>query len=244
MTDNRILLIPEKTDEEFDSLFDTWAAQGGIIKKLGKYWIRDEALVGAPITIYGNQTFALILAQIYHVELLSPDDALMATIRPTWTKRKIQCLTKDEAEYISYPVFIKPVIPKLFLASIFPDYNSLLLATQGLAGHELLLVSVIVGDIIAEARSFVLNGDVMDIALYEGTANLASGKQFVEAFLKQHQTDLPHSVVVDIAYSTSSGWMILEFNACWGAGLNYCQPEKVIPCIKAATVFPEAGTLR
>jgi hypothetical protein len=29
---------------------------------------------------------------------------------------------------------------------------------------------------------------------------------------------------------------ILEFNACWGAGLNNCKAEKVIECIIGATI--------
>jgi hypothetical protein len=41
--------------------------------------------------------------------------------------------------------------------------------------------------------------------------------------------------VVDIGYNTEKGWFIIEFNACWGAGLNGCSPEKVIDCIIEST---------
>jgi len=39
-----ILLIPEKADPETEQVFDAWAKQGGEVKRLGKYWIKDEEL--------------------------------------------------------------------------------------------------------------------------------------------------------------------------------------------------------
>ena len=48
--------------------------------------------------------------------------------------------------------------------------------------------------------------------------------------------DLPKSYVLDIGYNKANGWFIIEFNASWGAGLNGCQAEKVIECIRTATV--------
>jgi hypothetical protein len=39
-----------------------------------------------------------------------------------------------------------------------------------------------------------------------------------------------------MAYDEQIGWFILEFNACWGAGLNNCKAEKVIDCIIDATI--------
>ncbi|WP_044219898.1 hypothetical protein [Chitinophaga pinensis] len=65
------LLVPEKTDVEFDQVLATWQKRGGSVRRLGKYWIKDEILAQQPIAIYGNQTFALVLAQIYNVQLLS-----------------------------------------------------------------------------------------------------------------------------------------------------------------------------
>jgi hypothetical protein len=58
-----ILLIPEKTDIEFEAVEAVWTARGGQIRRLGKYWISDETLFNQPLAIYGNQTFAMVLAQ-------------------------------------------------------------------------------------------------------------------------------------------------------------------------------------
>jgi len=230
------LLIPEKTDVEFEQIYATWANSIREIKRLGKYWIKDEELAKRKIAIYGNQTFALVLAQIYEVELLSPDDTLIARLDNKWTKRtvtlkKIGLITESD-----FPVFIKPVIPKIFLAAIFNTISDFKQATEGLEATEEILTSSIVEPIQAEARSFVLNGIVKDIALYEGFADINTGKDFVADFINNNKDQLPDAVVVDIAYNEQKGWFILEFNACWGAGLNNCKAENVIDCIISATI--------
>jgi hypothetical protein len=230
------LLIPEKTDVEFEQIYATWSNSIREIKRLGKYWIKDEDLAKRKIAIYGNQTFALVLAQIYEVELLSPDDALIARLDNKWTKRTIELKTIWQITESDFPVFIKPVIPKIFIAGIFKSISEFRQVTEGLEVNEEILTSSIVEPIEAEARSFVLNGIVKDIALYEGFADLRSGKDFVIEFIDNNKEHLPDAVVVDIAYNEQIGWFILEFNACWGAGLNNCGAENVIDCIIGATI--------
>src|SRR5687768_14038917 len=84
------LLIPQKTDIEYEQVFSAWIKDGGKIIRLGKFWIKDEELAKQRIAIYGNQAFAFVVAQIYNVELLSPDDTLIARLEDQWTKRTIQ----------------------------------------------------------------------------------------------------------------------------------------------------------
>jgi hypothetical protein len=230
------LLVPEKTDVEFDQVIATWLKRGGAVKRLGKYWIKDETLAQQQIAIYGNQTFALVLAHIYNVSLLSPDDTLIARLENNWVKRSIRAIQLKDLRTTDFPVFIKPVIPKLFLAGVFDkpaDFNTV---TQGLQDTEAILVADIIQDIRAEARGYIRNGVIMDIALYEGSADIVTGRRFLTDFIAAYQTALPAVAVVDIAFSEQSGWFILEFNACWGAGLNNCEADKVIDCIIAATV--------
>ena len=236
MTEQITLLIPEKTDIEFEQVFETWTKKGGIIKRLGKYWIRDEELAKQRIAIYGNQTFSLVLAQVYNVELVSPDDVLIAKLESKWTKRKIELKQIGQITQEDFPVFVKPVIPKLFIAGIFQTLTEFKQVTAGLQDSEQVLVSSIVGNIQAEARSFIIDGTVKDIALYEGSGDLTTGKIFLNNFIDNSKKQLPSVVVVDLAYSNDLGWFVLEFNACWGAGLNNCKAENVIDCIVGATI--------
>jgi hypothetical protein len=231
-----ILLIPEKTDIEFEQVFATWTKNGGNIKRLGKYWIKDDELAKRRIAIYGNQAFAFVLAQIYNVELLSPDDTLIARLDKNWTKRNVVLKQIGQLTERNFPIFIKSVIPKLFLAGVFQTLSDFKQVTNGLQDTEEILTSSVVNDIQAEARSYVMDGVIKDIALYEGSADLTSGISFLTEFLENNQDHLPRVVVIDIAFSKQSGWFILEFNACWGAGLNNCKAENVIDCIINATI--------
>ncbi len=230
-----ILLIPEKTDVEFEQVFKIWTDNGGEIRRLGKYWLKDESLNGQKIAIYGNQTFSLVLAQIYNVELISPNDKDIAKLDAIWTKRKIEIKTISDVIETDFPIFIKPVIPKSFIASIFSTLEDFENATMGLEKTEELMTSTIVSDIRAEARCYLKNGVVKDIALYEGSADIKEGELFLQQFAEKNLDILPEVVVTDIAYSENLGWFVLEFNACWGAGLNNCNAEKVIDCIINAT---------
>ena len=231
-----ILVIPEKMDTEFEQVFVAWANKGGVIKRLGKYWIKEDILTEHPIAIYGNQTFALVLAQIYEVELLFPDDTLIARLEEKWTRRHIELKQIDQIAENNFPVFIKPVIPKIFTAGIFERITDFKQIVNGMANSEEVLMSSIVEPIEAEARAFILNGEIRDIALYEGFAELAAGRIFLTDFINSHKDQLPKAVVVDIAFNKLTGWFILEFNACWGAGLNNCNAEAVIDCIIEATI--------
>ncbi len=230
------LLIPEKTDAEFEEVFVTWTKSGGQIKRLGKYWIKDEELAKQKIAIYGNQAFAFVLAQIYNVDLLSPDDTLIARLNDKWTKRNVELKQIGQIVESDFPVFIKPVTPKMFLAGVFQTLADFKEITKGLHDTEEILVSNVVDSIEAEARSFVMDGVVKDIAFYEGSADLTSGKEFVTNFINDSKNELPNVAVIDIAFSQHTGWFILEFNACWGAGLNGCRADNVIDCIIGATI--------
>jgi len=84
----------------------------------------------------------------------------------------------------------------------------------------------------AELRCFVLNGRVLDAAVYEGKADVSVAAKFVHALAQVVQ--LPRALVVDLGSIADQGWGVVEFNAVWGAGLNGCDPERALPAILAA----------
>jgi hypothetical protein len=230
------LLIPEKADIEFEEVATVWKNVGGQVKRLGKYWIKDENLVSRRIAIYGGQAFAFVLAQIYDVELLSPDDSLITRLEKIWTKRNVHLQQIGQLSERDFPVFIKPLVPKIFPAAIYNSKTEFIQATEGLPDSEQILASDIVTSIKAESRCYIKDGLVKDISFYEGSASLEEGVKFATDFVEHNKDHLPAVVVIDIGFNEQIGWFVIEFNACWGAGLNNCKAEKVIDCIIGATI--------
>ncbi len=229
---NEILLIPDKADIERDSLAEVWKNKGGEVKRIGKFWIKPD--VGDKrVSIYGNDSFGLVLAQILEITLLMPKDEVIADLSNEFVKREIAIIKVGEIDTLQFPLFVKPVIPKLFKAGIFQNEKELKLMLQDIAADTLLICSEVIV-IEKEVRSFILNGKIKDVAFYEGSGELEIPRQFIERFLRTDSIELPKTFVLDIGYNEKDQWFIIEFNASWGAGLNFCKPEKVIDCIRMA----------
>lgn len=227
------LVIPEKGDEERDAVGAAWVAAGGTVLRLDRFW-DPPPLDPGRIRLYGNDTFALVLAQKLGLELISPPDDLLAKLPHHHVKRDIALRTLREASTIHFPIFAKPAVPKLFRAAVYSNSPALLEECKGLAADTAILTSQIV-QFTAEARAWVLSGKVLDVALYEGDANLEGAEALlleVAAF-----PGLPATCVLDAGYIEGCGWAVVEANAAWGAGLNGCDAARVLPAIAAATQF-------
>ena len=73
----------------------------------------------------------------------------------------------------------------------------------------------------------------LDEAVYEGTPEAVGAGPFVEVLT--NSMSLPRTVVVDVGFIGGRGWAVIEFNAAWGAGLNGCDSDKVLPSIAVAS---------
>lgn len=120
-----LLLLPEKSDPEFDQLAAAWINTGAGVKKLGKYWIKDPELEGRPIAIYGNQPFAFVLAQIYEVTLVSPPDELLLQLDRDWTKRSLALKQKKGINTCGFPGFYQTACTENVCGKGFPDLRSI-----------------------------------------------------------------------------------------------------------------------
>ncbi len=242
---NNLLLIPDKPDPERDALAAAWKNQGGEVKKIGKFWIKPE-VGNKRVSLYGSDSFCLVLAQILDLEMHMPDDAFIAKLDYSFLKRKIDLIPVSDIQDISFPKFIKPAIPKLYKAEVFNSLEHLQEKIDGIETDKLLLVSDIIS-VDAEVRSFILDGKIMDLSFYEGQGNLEEAKAFIQDFLLQYKDKIPRAFVLDVGRSQetspinqetspiSPGWFVIEFNSAWGAGLNGCNAEKVLPCVLEAT---------
>ncbi len=236
---NEFLLIPEKADIERESIAKLWDKLGGTVIRIGKFWEPPKLNHNHPITIYGNDTFSLVLAQVLKVELISPNDALIADLQQKWIKRPIQIIRHNALNQLTYPRFIKPVQPKLFQSKVYATLNEAEIALTGINAHEEMITSEVIA-IDCEARVFILNNQILDVSLYEGNGEVKKAVGFITDFLINKSIDLPKTYDLDVGYNNSDGWFIIELNATWGAGLNGCNPSKVINAIKAATINTNA----
>ena len=225
------LLIPDKPDAERDGLAEAFARRGGVVHRIGRFW-DPPVFEPSSVRVYGPDSFCLVLQQKLSFELCSPDDDLLLRVPARFLQRKLERRSLGEAASGSFPVFIKPVMPKQFRGAVYQSSAALAEECRGLAPETPVFVSELV-QFTSEVRSFVLDGRVLDAAVYEGTPEVAEAIQFVAALTQAMA--LPRAVVVDVGCVAGRGWAVIEFNATWGAGLNGCDPEKVWSSVIAAS---------
>jgi len=225
------LLISDKPDTERDSVAESFAKRGGTVHRIGRFW--DPPVFPPPtVRVYGADSFCLVLQQKLGLALCSPDDELLLRVPFDLLKREITRGVLSEMSAITFPTFVKPVVPKQFRGAVYQSSDELAAECRGLPPNTAVFVSEPV-TFTAEARAFVLDGHVLDASIYEGKAEAADAEMFVTALTRV--MFLPRAIVVDAGFVDGRGWALIEFNAAWGAGLNGCDPEKVLPAIVAAS---------
>jgi hypothetical protein len=224
------LLISDKADAERDALAAAFAHGGGTVHRLGRFW-DPPVFDPATVRVYGADSFCLVLQQKLGFALCSPADDLLLHVPSRFLRRQIAQRTLADA-LISLPAFVKPVTPKQFRGAVYASPEELAAECRGLSQETAVFIAELV-TLTAEVRSFVLDGRVLDAAVYEGNGALADATAFIREVLQA--MTLPHTVVVDAGFVTGRGWAVIEFNATWGAGLNGCNATKVLPAILAAS---------
>jgi hypothetical protein len=230
-TTNRTLVIPEKADPERDAVAAAWEAGGGTVVRLGRFWDPPD-LDPATTSVYGNDSFCLVLEQKLGLALCSPADDLLITVAPRFLRRDVVKTTVGAVASLSFPLFLKSLVPKQIRSRVYNAPSEVKAECAGLDATTVLLVSDVV-DIVAEARCFVLDHVILDCALYEGRANPEAARALAATVAAG--ADMPRAVVIDVGALPDGDWIVIEFNAVWGSGLNGCHPGLVLPAIQAAT---------
>lgn len=225
------LVISDKPDIERDAVADAWSAGGGDVLRLGRFW-DPPALDVTRVRVYGADTFCQVLAQKLGLVLISPSDELLVHLASTATKRVVQMTTLSGIASATFPLFVKTVIPKLIRSRVYDSADELLAEARGLEPDAELLTSGIV-ELRAEARSWVLDGIVLSIACYEGEGDVAVARDFAAEVAKDPA--VPSACVIDVGLTPDRGWVVIEANPVWGAGLNGCDPAAAARCIARAT---------
>ena len=229
--DGLTLVVPDKRDVERDAVCEQWRRHSGSVVRLGRFW-EPPPLDAANVRLYGPDTFCLVLAQKLGIELVCPDDALLANLSEPLVKRKVVQTTLSQIGPSAFPLFVKPVVPKVFRALVYDSLELLQAECKGLEADTAVLISEPV-DIVAEARCFILDRAVATCSVYEGEGRVADAIDVAKNVASKYR--LPRTCVIDLMFIESRGWAVLEFNSTWGAGLNSCDPHAVASCILHAT---------
>ncbi len=225
------LVISDKPDPERDAVAAAWEAGGGEVLRLGRFW-DPPPLDPKRVRVYGADAFCQVLAQKLGLTLVTPPDDLLLKLSLGVLKRSVTAAKVDEVGAIAFPKFVKSYIPKIIRSRVYASEADLIAELRGLEPTTELLVSEIV-DLDAEARSWVLDGDVLSIACYEGDADLGAARALATAAARE--TEVPSPCVIDVGLTRDRGWIVVEANAAWGAGLNGCEAIAAARCIARAT---------
>lgn len=226
------LIIPDKEDVEREAVASAWESRAGSVLRLDRFWDPPIGLDSQTVKLYGNDSFCLVLGQKLGLALVSPPDDLLGRLDRKWTRREVTIRTLGEMRAVDFPAFIKPVVPKQFTARVYVRLTDLEMECKGLEGSTAVIRSSVIA-LEAEARSFVLDGRVLDCSIYEGGGETEGARRFTEDFCRS--VPLPKTCVVDAGLIKGEGWAFIEANSSWGAGLNGCEAAKILPAIVAAT---------
>lgn len=229
-----LLIISDKHDVERDAVARAWESGGGEVLRLGRFWDPPE-VDPARVRVYGSDSFSLVLAQKLGLHLVSPPDDLLGQLERTWLGRTIKVRDLDSVTQAELPMFIKPVVPKLFRADVYQTLGGLQAECKGLEPETRVLVSDVV-EFVGEARFFVLDGVPATGAIYEGSGDIEKALGFVTGLAGNSR--LPATCVLDVGLMKDGDWALVETNATWGSGLNGCEAAKAAACIARATEMP------
>lgn len=229
--DHQILIVPAKADVERDAVAAAWESAGGTVLRVDRFWSKPD-VDPARVALYGADSFCLVLAQLLDLDLMSPVDDLLLRADPSLTKRTVRGVGLGAALDGLFPMFAKPLVPKAFRAAVWQGPDELREECRGLELDTPIITSEVVR-VAAEARAWVLGGEVVSCAVYEGEGDSGEASAFVTGCCPT--LSLPESCVIDAAFVEDRGWCLLEANAAWGAGLNGCDPRAAVRCIDRAT---------
>lgn len=146
------LVIPAKPDFERDAVASAWQDRGGDVLRLDRFWELPPSLARSEVTLYGNDTFCLVVTEKLSLDLLAPDDHLLASAPDNLLRRRVEVRHLADLNPSDFPLFVKPAIPKQFRSAVYSSRHALESECRGLpASTECLVFEVV--SFLAEARA-------------------------------------------------------------------------------------------
>lgn len=136
-----------------------------------------------------------------------------------YTKRKIEINTiKHFSEKGTFPLFVKPMKPKLFTGMVVSCKEELeYLACLDIAGDESELITSSVVNFISEYRVFVIDKKIVDCRRYSGDFRVFPNMEFIEETINNYSSQ-PIAYAIDFGITDRGETMLIEVNDGYSIG--------------------------
>jgi hypothetical protein len=228
---DQLLVVSAKSFPDQVRVVNAWLSNGGSVLRVDRFW-EPPPLERQSAVLFGTQPFCIGLSSCLGLELVSPPEDFLLELPLAWVGRGIWPMTLGAAADLVYPIFLKPLEPKLFTAAVYNSYQDLLFQCCGLSEATEIMAAEVV-EFSAEFRVFILNGDVVAHGCYMGKADDQAMLSFARRIALSRT--LPETCVIDVGFIPTRGWVVVEANPVWCAALRGCSPDLVVRCIAVAT---------
>src|SRR4030095_11775507 len=65
---------------------------------------------------------------------------------------------------------------------------------------------------------------------------VAACRAFADELVADAEVAMAPAVVIDVGQLDAGAWAVVEANACWASGICGCEPSRVLPVLRRASV--------
>lgn len=229
------LLLPARYTEDSVALWRTALALGWDVQRLGSP--RCDPAWKDPV-IYLDALLGGLVAGELGLELLSPPLDWLCRLPLEYRRRDVSFYTWKEARALEGPAFFKPADDKWFPARVYPSGGAIDVPEEFDETAPLLVAEPVTFE--TEYRFFALDRQVLTGSLYsrQGERDLdgevdPAARELAARVLAE--VDAPRALVLDTGFTREHGWVVVEANPAWAAGLYNCDPEQALRVIAACS---------
>lgn len=198
--------------------------------------------------VYAETIVADAVAEVADLDFLEPSYDWLPSLPEAYRKRSIALRTLGEVRTLAARAFVKPVDAKIFPARVFEAGATI--EADAFGDDEPVLVADPVRFSL-EVRAFVKERTIAALSSYMWMGDIArndagewlldpreerQARAFLEGMLADPEVHLPPAVVLDVGIADGLGWVVVEANACWAAGICGCDPSAVLSVVRRANV--------
>jgi hypothetical protein len=242
------LVLSHRYSPDSNALFSAALAAGWDVERL--HGFHPPAGLGQREPVfYGETLLADAIVDELRLLLLEPSASFLPDLPFRHRLRDVRLITLAEARALDGPWFIKPTDEKVFPARVYSsgaalDADPVLPATLPVLVSEPVEFEVEYRFFVAErhapARSpYIRAGELArgaDGGWEADATEVAEAQACADAALADTDVALPPALVLDVGRIRGRGWAVVEANPAWASGLCGCDPARVLPVLRRASV--------